>query len=188
MQPGPVTATAISMGAHNRWAGALMAIGHGLLELPLVILIMLGLDKILNSEPAQITIGLAGGTVLLWMGTQMMKTAKEQTDETRTGKTGPLVAGFVLSASNPYFLLWWASVGLALATRAREFGAWAFAIFAVVHWLVDFVWVTSLSFASYYGTALLGKKAQQTVMKICGALMALFGIIFIHGAISTLMS
>jgi len=37
MQPGPVTATAIAMGARNRYAGTLLAIGHGIIEFPLMV-------------------------------------------------------------------------------------------------------------------------------------------------------
>jgi threonine/homoserine/homoserine lactone efflux protein len=43
MQPGPVTATVITMAARNRYAGTLLAIRHGIIEFPLMVLIILGL-------------------------------------------------------------------------------------------------------------------------------------------------
>jgi threonine/homoserine/homoserine lactone efflux protein len=67
MAPGPVTAAAIAMGARNRFAGALMAIGHGIVEFPLMILIILGMDTILRSTTTKIVIGFAGGAFLLFM-------------------------------------------------------------------------------------------------------------------------
>ena len=58
MAPGPVTATTIVMGSRNRWAGAIIALGHGIVEFPLIILIVVGLDKILIRPDAQIAGGL----------------------------------------------------------------------------------------------------------------------------------
>ncbi|MHC4529410.1 MAG: LysE family transporter, partial [Planctomycetota bacterium] len=72
MQPGPVTATVITLGARNRYAGALLALGHAIIELPIMILIMLGMQKFFESQRTQITIGLAGGVFLLIMGMQMI--------------------------------------------------------------------------------------------------------------------
>ena len=51
MAPGPVTAAANAMGARNRFAGAIIAVGHGIVEFPLMILIIVGADKLLKWEP-----------------------------------------------------------------------------------------------------------------------------------------
>ena len=67
MSPGPMTAAAIAMGTNNRFAGALIAIGHAIIEFPLMILIILGLDKLLSSSYIKIFIGLIGGAFLLFM-------------------------------------------------------------------------------------------------------------------------
>jgi threonine/homoserine/homoserine lactone efflux protein len=188
LQPGPVTATAITMGARNRWAGVLLAVGHGVIEFPLMILIILGLGSIFQKTATQIIIGAAGGIVLLYMAYSMFKTAG-QTFIPQAGarKDKPILAGIILTASNPYFLIWWATVGLALATDATKFGLYAFALFAIVHWLVDLLWVTALSLASFHGTTLLGPKVQQIVLKICAAAMLLFGLFFIYNAVSLLI-
>ena len=38
-QPGPVTATAIALGSRDRYAGLLLALGHGIIEFPLMLLL-----------------------------------------------------------------------------------------------------------------------------------------------------
>jgi len=188
MAPGPVTAAAIAMGSRNRFAGPLMAIGHGIIEFPLMILIILGMDKILKSTPTKITIGLAGGAFLLFMAIGMLKSfRKTEQDDPRPAKTGPLTAGILLSGGNPYFLIWWATVGLALAMTAKGLGIWAFALFAIVHWLCDFVWLTALSLASFKGSVLLGPRSQRIVILICGLALLVFGLFFIHSAGRTLL-
>jgi threonine/homoserine/homoserine lactone efflux protein len=103
-------------------------------------------------------------------------------------KDKPILAGIVLTASNPYFLIWWATVGLALATDATKFGLYAFALFAIVHWFVDLIWVTALSLASFHGTTLLGPKVQHVILRTCAAAMLLFGLFFIYNAVSALIS
>jgi len=188
LAPGPVTAAAIAMGSRNRFAGPLMAIGHGIIEFPLMILIILGMDKILKSTPTKITIGLAGGAFLLFMAIGMLKSSrrKEQLNAKPT-RTGPLTAGILLSVGNPYFLIWWATVGLALAMTAKGLGIWAFALFAIVHWLCDLVWLTALSWASFKGSVLLGPRTQRIVLLICGLALLAFGLFFIYSAGRTLI-
>ena len=184
MAPGPVTAAAIAMGSRNRYAGILIAFGHGIIEFPLMILIMLGMSKMLKSTAIQIAIGLAGGLFLLVLAVKMMtnlKTISNSQDKPVSDK--PLLAGVILSAGNPYFLLWWATVGLALVTTATRLGIWAFALFAVVHWLCDCVWLQALSWASFKGSVLLGPHSQRIVLQICSLALLVFGLFFIYNAV-----
>ncbi|MHC4334538.1 MAG: LysE family transporter [Planctomycetota bacterium] len=183
MQPGPVSATVITMGARNRYAGALLAVGHVIIEFPLMILIILGMGKLFRLEKVQVAIGLAGGAFLLLMAAQMMMSIRSKTDQqTKVLKDRPVLAGVILSASNPYFLIWWATVGLALATRATQWGMWAFALFAVVHWSVDLIWLQILSWLSFKGSNVFGPRGQRTVILICALALLAFGLFFIWTA------
>jgi threonine/homoserine/homoserine lactone efflux protein len=184
MQPGPVTATAITMGTRNRWAGSLLAVGHAIVEFSLMLLIIFGLGSIFQETIAQIIIGVTGGLVLVYMAYGMFKTASHPLD-TRAGarKDKPILAGMFFTVSNPFFLVWWATIGLGLIQYATaNFGIHAFALFAAVHWLVDFLWVTALSFASFHGTTLLGPKVYHRVMQVCAGAMLFFGLFFLYKA------
>jgi len=188
MVPGPVTAAAIAMGTRSRYAGALIAVGHGVVEFPLMILIVLGVGRILKLPTAQIIIGLAGGAFLLIMAIQMLislRSAEEQ--QGKVTKSAPVLAGIILSAGNPYFLLWWATVGLTLATTATGIGIWAFVVFAIVHWLCDLIWLSALSWASFKGSVLLGPRGMRIVLMICSAALLLFGLFFIYNAANILL-
>ena len=83
--------------------------------------------------------------------------------------------------------MWWATIGLGLATRAGELGIWAFVLFAVVHWLCDFVWLGALSWASYKGSTLLGERNLRIVLLICSVALIVFGLIFIYDGGNTLV-
>ena len=188
MAPGPVTATTIVMGSRNRWAGALIAVGHGIVEFPLIVLIVIGLSTILKLPAVQIAIGLAGAVFLFIMASEMLRSSQSaQQQRTSSIKGNPVFAGVVLTAGNPYFLLWWATIGLGLATRAQQLGIWAFVIFAVVHWLCDFIWLTALSWATYKGATLLGTHILNVVLMICSGALRFFGIVFAYGALVKLI-
>ena len=189
LQPGPVTATAITIGTRNRWAGVLLALGHGIIEFPLIVVIVMGMGKYFQIPKVQIAIGLAGGAFLILMGVQTylgLKAGPDNKPKALHGK--PILAGIILTGSNPYFLLWWATVGLALANQApAEWGIWAFVFFALTHWFVDLVWLHLLSWASFKGSVLLGRHGLKIVLAFCAAALFGFGIFFIYNAVINLL-
>jgi threonine/homoserine/homoserine lactone efflux protein len=189
MAPGPVTTAAIAMGARNRYAGALIAVGHAIIEFPLMILIILGMGRILESTKTQIVIGLVGGAFLLTTAAQMLISLRTTTSsQGNVRKEKPVIAGVILSAGNPYFLFWWATVGIKLAIGARQLGVWAFGLFAVVHWLCDFVWLQVLSWGSFKGTKLLGERSQRIILMVCSGVLFFFGLFFIYSAAGNLIT
>jgi len=180
LQPGPVTAAAITMGSRNRFAGTLMALGHGIIEFPLMVLLIFGVGRFLTLPAVSIAIGLAGGTFLIFMGAGMFKDLNQADDlELSITRKGPLVAGIVLSGGNPYFLIWWATVGLTLVTTARGFGVWAFVLFALAHWSCDLVWLTILSWGSFKGASVLSPRRRRAVLLFCAVALLGFGLYFI---------
>lgn len=184
MAPGPVTATTITLGARKKYAGTFMAIGHGIIEVPLFLLVVFGLGNFLNTPPARIAIGLSGGLVLLWMGRGMFKDARKASLQAcdNVKSKSPVLAGIILSASNPYFLIWWVTVGMRLATDPRAQHWFVLTLFIIVHWLVDLIWFQTLSFASYKGAEIMTEKHFRTVLSICAFALIAFGIYFIFDA------
>jgi threonine/homoserine/homoserine lactone efflux protein len=186
MAPGAMTAATIARGTHSRWAGALISIGHGIVEIPLIFTLMLGAYYIFEMPFVKILIGVAGGGFLLWMGYGMLRQlTRPQTEQSGRFQSGLIVTGILLSATNPYFLLWWATVGLNLAIGAKELGIRALVIFAIIHWLCDVVWLSILSLAAFYtnkGAGLFSQRFQQGILLFCGAALLVFGVKFIYDA------
>jgi threonine/homoserine/homoserine lactone efflux protein len=184
MAPGPVTAATLATGTRDRHSGLLIAVGHGIVEFPLMMLIVAGVGTFLeNSLVAKIVIGFAGGAFLLHMGGHtLVSLQKEQDFEAPYADRHPVWIGIALTAGNPYFLLWWVSVGLRLSMEAMEFGALAFAVFAVLHWLCDAVWLETLSQASFRGTRVLGRKSMPIVLGVCAAALIIIGSMFVYDA------
>ncbi|MEN8126442.1 MAG: LysE family transporter [Planctomycetota bacterium] len=187
MAPGAVTAATIAQGTRSRWAGTLISVGHGIVEMPLIFLLMLGLGLVFKMDPVKIAIGILGGGFLLWMGFGMLRqTPTNAGSSQEVFKDGSIMTGIVLSATNPYFLFWWATVGLNLAIGAKELGLTALILFAVVHWLCDLVWLSILSataFVTHQSAGLFGRKAQRGILIFCGLALLFFGGKFIWDAL-----
>lgn len=192
MAPGAVTAATIAQGTRNRWAGVLISLGHGVVEIPLIFLLMLGLGLVFKMEPVKILIGIAGGGFLLWMAVGMFgQIIHPHPEETDNFKSGSIVTGIILSATNPYFLFWWATVGLNLAIGAKELGIVALVLFALVHWSCDLIWLSFLSLAAFYthkGAGLFAEKARKGILLFCAGALLVFGVLFIIDAVKLILS
>lgn len=188
MAPGAVTAATIAQGTRSRWAGTLISVGHGIVEMPLIFLLMLGLHFFFEMDPVKIAIGILGGGFLLWMGCGMLRqTRRPLAEQSGIFKSSSIRTGMLLSATNPYFLLWWATVGLNLALKAGGFGTLALVLFAIVHWLCDVVWLSILSFAAFYthkGAGLFSAHIQKGILTCCGIALLVFGGKFIFDALN----
>jgi threonine/homoserine/homoserine lactone efflux protein len=183
MAPGPLTVVVVGKGAQSPRAGAMIAVGHGLVEFPLMALIVVGLAPVLRHETVSAAIGLAGGAVLLWMGYGLLRSLRREEDRSKERAASPLMAGVLMSAGNPYFIVWWATVGATLVFRAWEFGVWQFVVFGVIHWSLDLIWYFFLSAASFRGTKVLGTRFLQGVSLVAGLVLLFFGVRFVADAL-----
>lgn len=184
MAPGPVTVATMVDGTRRRHAGAWVAVGHAVIEIPLIVVIVTGAAVLFRSDGFRAGIGLAGGGFLLLFGAQLLMGLDDVVTRgaSRTSRRHPFWTGVALTGGNPYFLLWWATIGLSLTAQAAELGAWAFALFALVHWLCDLVWLEALSLASFKGSSLLAGRTQRTVLGLCSAVLIGFGCLFLYDA------
>jgi threonine/homoserine/homoserine lactone efflux protein len=175
MAPGPVTSVAVGKGSESPHAGALIAIGHGIVELPLMVAVFYGVGRLLQLPHTSAAIALVGGLFLLWMGFDMLRSLRRDTVRDTHSAHTPLVAGILLSAGNPYFLVWWATVGAALIARSVRFGVWGFLAFALAHWMCDLLWDYLLSALSFKGGQVFGVRFRRGIFLLCGACLILFG-------------
>ena len=183
MMPGPVTAVTVTKGSNSKGAGALIAVGHGLIELPVIMLIYFGLASFLELNSVRAGVGLAGGLVLIWMAVRMLRNMPSVFDEHRETTHGSIVAGLATTAANPYFFVWWATVGAALLASAREFGGAGVAAMGVTHWLCDLGWLSLVSWAVFKSKPLWTQKLNRLVFGLCSVVLAGFGVWFIYSGI-----
>lgn len=188
MAPGPITAVTVSKGTKSPHAGAIIALGHGIVEIPLMILILYGFGEILKIPYIKAIIGLLGGLFLLKMGLGLLQGIKQAKIDSSNDPHSPLMAGIILSLANPYFLIWWATIGSILIFRSITFGLFGFVIFMILHWFCDFFWCYFLSALSFKGGQFFGKRLQQVLFAICGVFLLFFSAKFIFDAVKIFFS
>lgn len=187
MMPGPVFAVTIAKSYKSQFAGIQIALGHALVEIPLMLLIYFGFARFFRQELAQIILSLLGGAVLIWLGIGMFR-AKTRVIE--IGKDLPynsVVAGVVTSVFNPFFILWWATVGSKLIMDSLDFGVTGFALFIPTHWLCDLVWLSFVSILVHRTQSLWGRKLQQGLFIACSLLLIGFGVWFLVSGIQLMV-
>ncbi len=188
MTPGPVFAAAVAKGYKDQSAGIKIALGHALIEFPLMGLIILSLGYVFQNAGVKLGIGLVGGILLIFLGFLMVRSRKEMA----SGKSdyipyNSIVTGALTTSANPYFFLWWATVGALLISNAQEFGAIVVVAFAVIHWTCDLAWYSFTSFAVYKTKHLWTPLVHEIVFGACGALMIIFGVYFMFGPANELI-
>jgi len=183
MMPGPMTAVTLAKSYKSPWAGVWISLGHAVIEVPLILLIYFGFAQFFQSSIVRLALSVAGSGMIIWMGVSMFRARSEVV---RKGKDLPynaFVAGILASGFNPFFLIWWATIGSMLIMRILEFGTIGLIIFTIVHWLCDLVWLSLLSNVIYRTHTFWRPKVQEWLFIACSLLLVGFGIWFLISGI-----
>lgn len=183
MMPGPMFAITVAKSYRSPWAGPLIAIGHAVIEVPLILLIYFGFARFFENTTVQLVLSIAGGVMIIWLGIGMFRARTEVVHQGRDLSYNAITAGIVLSALNPFFLLWWATVGSMLIMKVVDYGAVGLVAFTAVHWSCDLVWLSIVSVLIYRTQALWGKRFQEGLFIACSLLLVGFGGWFIVSGI-----
>ena len=191
LMPGPLlTVTVSESSRRGAVAGPLMICGHGLLELAMVAALMAGLAPILVRNDVFIFISLTGGAILLYMGISMLKSlpgmALHGSSSSAPAADGRnlVVAGLILSAINPYWLIWWASIGLGYIVYSMKFGLLGVTAFFCGHILADLAWYTLVSFGIARGRHLLGNGLYRKLIGGCAVFLIAFACWFFYSGVT----
>ena len=152
IMPGPMLAVVVAESPRQgARAGPLVVLGHALLELALLGLLVLGLGPLLEREGVQAVLSVVGGAMLVATAAVMLVSVARDTARLEYGAAGgrahgrAVLGGIVSSLSNPYWSIWWATIGLSLLTKAYALGAAALVAFYVGHILGDLTWYSAVS-------------------------------------------
>ena len=198
LMPGPLLTVTIAESARRGFrAGPLLMIGHALLEFLLVLAIVKGLGPYLKSPPVMGIIALLGGAVLVWLGVDMVRTAGNLSLKTERPEADlrrmphPIFMGLLASISNPYWTLWWATIGLGYLMAAVKLGFTGVMFFFLGHISADFAWYSVVSLGISRGKNLLRDRSYQLMIRVCGLFLLGFGgwfLISSKGYLSQMMS
>ncbi len=185
MMPGPMFAVTLAKGYRSPWAGAQVSLGHAVIEVPLILLIYFGFARFFDNSVVQLVLSLLGGVMIIGMGIAMFRARAGVVQRGQDLPYSAFVAGILASGLNPYFLLWWATIGSLLVMKFLDFGAAGLILLIVVHWLCDLVWLSFLATVIYRTRSLWRLKYQEWLSITCSLLLIGFGAWFLVSAIPT---
>ena len=145
MLPGPMFAVTMAKGYKSPWAGTQISLGHAVIEVPLILLIYFGFTQFFHSNVVQLVLSLPGSGMVLWLGISMFRARAEVIQKGKDLPYTGFTAGILTSGFNPFFLLWWATIGSMLIVRILDFGTTGLIAFIIVHWLCDLAWLSLVS-------------------------------------------
>ena len=183
MQPGVMFAMTIAKSYKSPWAGSQIALGHAVIEVPLMLLIYFGFAQFFRNTTVQLALSILGGGMIVWLGVSMFRARTEVAQRGKDLPYNAFTAGILTSVLNPFFWVWWATIGSMLVMKFLDFGAMGLALLIIVHWLCDLVWFSFVSILVYRTHSLWGKKFQEWLFIGCSLLLIGFGCWFLVSGI-----
>jgi threonine/homoserine/homoserine lactone efflux protein len=192
MMPGPLLTATISESSQRGFiAGPLLIAGHGILEMLLLAALVLGLAPFLQRSDVFIVVAIAGGVILLWMALGMFRALPTLTLSLKAGKSksGSLIKnGAILSIANPYWIVWWATIGFGYVIYSWRFGIAGLIFFFTGHILADFVWYTAVSLAVGKGRHLFTDGFYRWIIGTCAVVLILFACYFFYAGVQKIIA
>jgi len=183
MMPGPVFAVTLAKSYKSPLAGTKVALGHAVIEVPLILLIYFGFAQFFQNITVQLVLSVLGSGMIIWLGVSMFRARAEVVKKGKDVPYGAVTAGILTSGLNPFFLLWWATIGSMLIMKIIEFGTTGLILFIIVHWLCDLVWLSLVSNIVYRTHNLWGQRFQEWIFIACSLLLVGFGVWFLVSGI-----
>ncbi|MBC8251585.1 MAG: LysE family transporter [Candidatus Nitrosopelagicus sp.] len=182
MSPGPLFAANVMYGLREgKISGVKMAVGHTIVEFPLILLLGVGLFSIESIPEIRTVITILGAVGLFAFAILQIRSVTKQKFnlETRSGQ-GPFVAGIFLSALNPFFIIWWLTIGLVLISESiQNFGIIGIVILFLFHIWMDYAWLFTIAAFSSKAKNYLSKRNFKMIVIGLSIVLIYFGIDFL---------
>ncbi len=189
LAPGPLFFATISHGAKAGARGGLVfSVAHTFVEFTLVMLLAIGLVTVANQPAVKLLVGGAGGVTLLFFGAKQIRDSLKskfiKPQSSGIASRNLLLIGLTFTGLNPFFIIWWLTVGAQLIFMSLEFAALAgvIAMYACHVWM-DYLWLTAIAHFARMGTSILGFKWYRILMAVFGLVLVYFGLTFLFNSL-----
>ncbi len=194
LMPGPMlTVVVTETPRQGAKAGPLVVLGHALLELVLLALLIVGLGPVLERPSVQAALALVGGLMLLGTAALMLfavirgRVELDMELGVTSGRHARMIlAGAVSSLSNPYWIIWWATIGLSLVTKAYALGLLGITAFYLGHILGDLTWFSAVSGLVAAGRRWITLRFYRGMITVAACFLVALAAWFLMSGISLL--
>lgn len=187
MMPGPLlTATISESSQRGFFAGPLLVAGHGILEILLLVALVFGFSPFLQRNDVFAIVAISGGVILLWMAFGMFRSLPSLRLTVNPGMTkgnSLLINGAMLSIANPYWIIWWATIGFGYVIYSWQFGMAGVVFFFMGHILADLAWYSAVSAAVGKGRHLFTNGFYRGIIGTCAAVLVIFACYFFYAGL-----
>ncbi len=187
MMPGPLLAVGIAETPRHGWkTGPVISTGHAIAEVFVVVALSLGLAALAENGVVTAVIGIVGGTALILMGVQMVyeivrnRVSYEIAEPEKQSSRKLAGKGITATLSNPYWFVWWATVGLSFLVKSVKFGWIGPVVFYFGHILSDYVWYSAVSVLLFLGRKVIMGRTLRILIGLCALFLIYLGITFIY--------
>ena len=182
MSPGPLFVANVFYGIKDgASAGLKMSYGHTVVELPLILILGFSALSLETVPQFRIIIAILGAVGLFaFAGLQIKSVFKSKTMLQNQTKLSPFFAGILLSALNPFFIIWWFTIGFKLISDSLVLWPfWGILVLFGLHVWMDYAWLTSTAYLSSRSSKFLSNKNYRFFVVGMSVVLIYFGIIFI---------
>ena len=182
MSPGPLFAANVVYGLkEGKIAGLKIAAGHTVVEFPLIVFLGLGTISFEAFPEYRILITVIGAIGLfVFAGLQIKSIFRKDFGDKSNPSKNSFFAGILLSALNPFFLIWWLTIGFVLITESiMLWGFYGILILFIFHIWMDYVWLFAVAGFASKAKNILSNRNYKILIIGLSILLIYFGVDFL---------
>jgi threonine/homoserine/homoserine lactone efflux protein len=202
LSPGPLFFINLLYGSrYGSFVGLKIASGHAIIEFPLIIGLSYSLytfSSIDVSSSIFKVIGIIGGIFILIFSILqiniILRDKKSSTTNKSKGITdtklnikNPILAGFLFTILNPFFIVWWFTIGSKMISDSLvNFGiieGTSLVFFS--HIWMDYFWLWFTSFMINKGKSIIKEKIYRVFVFAISVILGIYGIYLLFMSLST---
>ena len=183
ISPGPIMVVTLAKGMEDPRAGFKIALGHILIDTPMILLIYFGLGEFFQDSLLQFALSILGGSVFIWMGFALFRARAHIVQSTTGLRYNAFTLGILTTVLNPMFLLWWATIGTLLITQIYSYGITGLVAFILAVEIPNLVVYSAASVLAYRSRSLWDHTVQKWLFTGFGILLGGFGVWFLVNGI-----
>ena len=202
LSPGPLFFINILYGSkYGSFVGLKIALGHAIVEFPLIIMLSYGLYTFSSLDVSDAifkVIGMIGGIfILIFSILQINSILRDKKSNTTTKSNGisntksnirnPILAGFIFTILNPFFLVWWLTIGSKLISDSLiNFGiVEGTSLVFFSHIWMDYFWLWFTSFMINKGKSIIKEKVYRIFVFTISVILGIYGFYLLFMSLTT---
>ncbi len=187
LAPGPLFVANMLCGTRRgAMSGIKVAHGHAVVEIALITAISAGLFSVpafLDQYSGPIAV--LGGIAVLGFAALQVYSLKKKTQEHSAQNRAPFAVGVALTALNPFFIIWWLTVGIKLVADSSAFGpvAGVGLLFGLHVWM-DYAWLGATAYLASKGSSVIGSRYYKIMMLALAGVLVYYGVQFLASGLA----